>query len=120
MITQKNISRLDITQLSQTFPVKEIQKKRDCARGMRVFRARKTRARTREPAEMAMMTIHNITSFHDKSKYDLKKPSEPEEKERGRERFFFVSLCPRESSFWIQRERERERERERKKRELRR
>jgi hypothetical protein len=46
--------------LSQTFPVKEIQKKRDCARGMRVFRARKTRARTREPAEMAMMTIHII------------------------------------------------------------
>ena len=36
-------------------------KKRDCARGMRVFRARKTRARTREPAEMAMMTIHNIS-----------------------------------------------------------
>ena len=59
MITQKNISRFDIT-LSQTFPVKEIQKKRDCARGMRVFRARKTRARTREPAEMAMMTIHII------------------------------------------------------------
>ena len=48
-------------QLSQTFPVKEIQKKRDCARGMRVFRARKTRTRTREPAEMAMMTIHNIS-----------------------------------------------------------
>jgi hypothetical protein len=68
---------------------------------------------------MAMMTIQYISysdSIYD-LKYDLKKPSEPEEKERGRE-FFFVSLCPRESSFWIQRERERKRKR--KKRELRR
>jgi len=56
----KTKSHRRIVELSQTFPVKEIQKKRDCARGMRVFRARKTRARTREPAEMAMMTIHII------------------------------------------------------------
>jgi len=106
---------------------RDTKKKRLRARNARFSGAENTRARTREPAEMAMMTIHNISvPFHDKSKYDLKKPSEPEEKERGRE-FFFVSLCPRESSFWIQREREREREREkekeketRKKRELRR
>ena len=60
MITQKNISRFDIT-LSQTFPVKEIQKKKRLrARNARFSGAENTRARTREPAEMAMMTIHII------------------------------------------------------------
>ena len=88
-------------------------KKRDCARGRRVFRAQKTHARTREPAEMAMMTIHILVSY-DKSKSDLKKPSEPEEKERGRERFFCISGVL--GKFFL----DTEKERERKKRELRR
>lgn len=59
MITQKPTR---IVELSQTFPVKEIQKKKRLrARNARFSGAENTRARTREPAEMAMMTIHNIS-----------------------------------------------------------
>ena len=110
MITQKNIYQ---TLLSQTFPVKEIQKKRDCARGMRVFRARKTRAREpASPRRWRWWQYITPTFSNDKSKYDLKKPSEPEEKERGRERFFLY-LCVLGKVLSGYRERERERERER-------
>ena len=116
MITQKPTR---IVELSQTFPVKEIQKKKRLrARNARFSGAENTRENPRARGDGDDdNTYHNQTRYD--LKYDLKKPSEPEEKERGRE-FFFVSLCPRESSFWIQRERERERKRKRKKRELRR
>ena len=67
-------------------------KKRDCARGMRVFRAQKTRAREPASPRRWRWWQYITHSTNDKSKYDLKKPSEPEEKERGRESFFLY-LC---------------------------
>ena len=42
---------------------RDTKKKRLRARNARFSGAENTRARTREPAEMAMMTIHNISSI---------------------------------------------------------
>ena len=93
---------------------RDTKKKRLRARNARFSGAENTRARAREPAEMAMMTIHimNRTPY-DKSKSDLKKPSEPEEKERGRESFFCISVSS--GKFFLDTEREREREKEKEK-----
>jgi hypothetical protein len=89
---------------------RDTKKKRLRARNARFSGAENTRENPRARGDGDDdNTYHNQTRYD--LKYDLKKPSEPEEKERGRE-FFFVSLCPRESSFWIQREREREKEKE--------
>ena len=56
-------------------------------------------------------TYHNQTRYD--LKYDLKKPSEPEEKERGRERFFlYLCVLGKVLSGYREREREREKEKE--------
>lgn len=60
MITQKNISIQNQVEPNISRE-RDTKKKRLRARNARFSGAENTRARTREPAEMAMMTIHNIS-----------------------------------------------------------
>jgi hypothetical protein len=106
MITQKTVPLL----FEPKCPVKEIQKK-EIARAECAFFGRRKHARESPPRARGDGNDDNTYHKHpyDKSKSDLKKPSEPEEKERGRESFFCI--LGKVLSGYRERERERERER---------
>ena len=117
MITQKNISIQNQVEPNISRE-RDTKKKRLRARNARFSGAENTRENPRARGDGDDdNTYHNQTRYD--LKYDLKKPSEPEEKERGRERFFLY-LCVLGKVLSGYRERERERKRKRKKRELRR
>ena len=58
MITQKNTCKINVNEPKMSRE-RDTKKKRLRARNARFSGAENARARAREPAEMAMMTIHN-------------------------------------------------------------